>query len=544
LGDNRRALLISPASLADLCRHLNIINTLHTQRQLTTLLHLLLHVELVVDGNLPLIWSLQAQAEEFCRLYKQGRNKNLPKPAPSTPIDATQTMVYTPDGTSMVATSNQHDHDQDYSSLFENQLPVISASCPAVVCLVEKSKPELVTHLSSTTSPMSLTGGILLDQDYTEFWSIMPCHDKKLEASRPDFLQPSIDGDGDENNNNNNKTKTRKQKHLVDLVITTQECVELLQEWLGETKPTTGMEEGKASVDEVTTFLQQLPPSQVVYDELVSPTATLSTTANGNHEPTWATVSQSHTSTNSQSHQSINKNYTNDKDNDSKNNNDANASTINPYVSGGHADYIFTYAAKALFGVSLETVPWKPILAGSSNKSRIIKSARLAKRSKDSYQAVLYQLQDDGSYSTETPTTEMEKDNATPVLRFAMAYGMQTLQRVLDSATLLQHNLDYVEAMACPSGCINGGGQNKVQLEDAIANANTSRETPTQTRQRVGETQQQLQVVDDPLKKTTITSTTLPAAISSFKTTRYHVVPPMQYAMGAAAGVEVQELIW
>jgi iron only hydrogenase large subunit-like protein len=577
--DHHRALLISPASLADLCRHLGITNNLTTQRQLTTLFHQLLHVSLVVDGNLPLIWSLQAQAEEFCRLYQQGRNnKNLdnlnnnnnhnylPTPPPSTPIDATQTTVYTPEGTQTVPS----DHD-----MFHNQVPVVSGSCPAVVCLVEKSKPDLVTHLSAATSPMSLTGGILKSPQYryTEFWSIMPCHDKKLEASRPDFLQPSANAAAAAAGQENNETTTKpKPKHLVDLVITTQECVQLLQEWLGETinptaaatTTTTTTTAAIASVEEVTTYLQQLSPSQVVYDDLSLATRS-STPANGNHhEPIWATVSHAHTGT----HQSIHQKDTNDKDNNDSNKNNTNTNTntntINPYVSGGHADYIFTYAAKALFGVSLESVPWKPVLAGSSgNNSRIIKSARLAKRSKDYHKAVLYQNLKDGSYSTETPL-DQNKDHFTPVLTFAMAYGMQTLQRVLDAAALVSNHLDYVEAMACPSGCVNGGGQNKVrpfeQHDDddnanvnANANANasvntntntntnsTSRETPTQTRQRVGETQQQLQVADDQLKNNNKSST----VSSSFETTRYHVVPPMQYAMGAAAGVAVQELQW
>ena len=589
---NHRALLISPASMADLCRHLQLMNNDHdhdhltTQRQLTTLFHQVLHVSLVIDGNVPLMWSLQAQAEEFCRLYKQGRNKNynLPTPAPSTPIDATHTMVYTSDGDgdggTKIVTASDDDHDDHHHPLFQNQVPVVSGSCPAVVCLVEKSKPDVVTHLSATTSPMSLMGGVLKSQKnnkYTEFWSIMPCHDKKLEASRPDFLQPPTT-DNETAATTTTTTPKQQQQHLVDLVITTQECVQLLQEWLGETTTTTTTTT-IASVEEVTAYVQQLPLSQVGMDDddlllLVASTCSSSTDNNSNnnsndHEqpPMWATVSHSH----AHHHQSINnnnnnKNDTNDNTTNNNNNNNNNNTSINPYVSGGHADYIFTYAAKTLFGVSLETVPWKAVLAGSSNnnKTRIIKSARLAKRSKDYYQAVLYQNERDGSYTTQIPattTTTIDDNNNnnnnhfTPVLTFAMAYGMQTLQRVLDASTLASSNknhLDYVEAMACPSGCVNGGGQNKVLPSSSHDNDNnvnvnnhaSSRETPTHTRQRVGQTQQQLQVVDDQYVNNNNKTAGLPMISSSSKTTRYHVVPPMQYAMGAAAGVAVQELQW
>ena len=56
---------------------------------------------------------------------------------------------------------------------------------------------------------------------------------------------------------------------------------------------------------------------------------------------------------------------------------------------------------------------------------------------------------------------------STPVLRFAIAYGMQTIQRALQSL----ENFDYLEAMACPAGCLNGGGQDsRVGSRDSDGN--------------------------------------------------------------------------
>ena len=53
------------------------------------------------------------------------------------------------------------------------------------------------------------------------------------------------------------------------------------------------------------------------------------------------------------------------------------------------------------------------------------------------------------------------KVDGTDGLRFALAYGfrnIQTLARKLKRGTTPYH---YVEVMACPSGCLNGGGQPK-----------------------------------------------------------------------------------
>ena len=45
------------------------------------------------------------------------------------------------------------------------------------------------------------------------------------------------------------------------------------------------------------------------------------------------------------------------------------------------------------------------------------------------------------------------------VLRFALAYGFRNIQTVLRKVKQGLNNYDYVEVMACPSGCVNGGGQ-------------------------------------------------------------------------------------
>ena len=46
-----------------------------------------------------------------------------------------------------------------------------------------------------------------------------------------------------------------------------------------------------------------------------------------------------------------------------------------------------------------------------------------------------------------------------PMLRFAYAYGFKSIQGVVRRVKRGQPGYDYVEVMACPSGCLNGAGQ-------------------------------------------------------------------------------------
>lgn len=46
-----------------------------------------------------------------------------------------------------------------------------------------------------------------------------------------------------------------------------------------------------------------------------------------------------------------------------------------------------------------------------------------------------------------------------PVLKFARAYGFRNIQTLVRKIKRGNSQYDYVEVMACPSGCLNGGGQ-------------------------------------------------------------------------------------
>ena len=76
------------------------------------------------------------------------------------------------------------------------KLPILSSACPGWICYAEKNQPHVLPHLSHLKSPQALTGTLLktvLSRQYrippSKIWhlAIMPCFDKKLEASREEL---------------------------------------------------------------------------------------------------------------------------------------------------------------------------------------------------------------------------------------------------------------------------------------------------------------------------------------------------------------------
>lgn len=74
--------------------------------------------------------------------------------------------------------------------------PILTSSCPGWVCYAEKTHPYVLPHLSRVKSPQALMGtllkttlGRLLGISPDRIWhlAVMPCFDKKLEASREEL---------------------------------------------------------------------------------------------------------------------------------------------------------------------------------------------------------------------------------------------------------------------------------------------------------------------------------------------------------------------
>ncbi|XP_058426430.1 cytosolic iron-sulfur assembly component 3 isoform X3 [Diceros bicornis minor] len=214
------------------------------------------------------------------------------------------------------------------------------------ICYAEKTHGSLIIpHLSTARSPQQVMGSLVKDffaqqqrlsADKIYHVTVMPCYDKKLEASRPDFFSQE------------------HQTRDVDCVITTGEVFKLLHE------------EGVS--------LSALEPAPL--DSLCSSTSA--------QEPT--------------SHRGGG--------------------------SGGYLEHVFRHAAWELFGVHVTEVTYRPL------------------RNKDFQEVTL------------------EREGRV-LLHFAMAYGFRNIQNLVQKLKRGRCPYHYVEVMACPAGCLNGGGQLK-----------------------------------------------------------------------------------
>jgi iron only hydrogenase large subunit-like protein len=396
-------LTISPAALADWQRHHDHGNGtgIASTAQWVSLWHKYLNVVAVIDGNLPLQWSLAAAVREFTDAYRRNQKRLLATAAekngkyldinvsknemferkmmPSRALDRNKTEYWLADGTTEVV-------DEAPQPRTHQALPLITSSCPAIVCYVEKSSHALVPHLSTAASPMMCVGSFALDNDVFHV-AIQPCHDKKLEANRLDFT-----GSG------------------LDLVLTTGELLDFMSSKFPEVK------------DWNAAAFSLVPAESRPFKDPHELMSVLSSRTIDCGRPLYCLPSIGLQSIHVGSE---------------------------PHVvgSGGYADTVFRRAAQDLFGIEICPV-WEPV-ASTTRRGR---NGRGSKR--DFYSASLYQSVEDGSYTTTSPSSS-SSSNATLVWKFGIAYGLQTVQRIFADIG----NYQYVEAMACAGSCLNGAGQ-------------------------------------------------------------------------------------
>ncbi|KAL0237015.1 hypothetical protein PCE1_000412 [Barthelona sp. PCE] len=96
-----------------------------------------------------------------------------------------------------------------YDKVYEPGKPLISSYCPGWVCYVEKFHPGTLDLLVPQVSPL-IIAGILSKKNNSNAYhvSIQCCHDRKLEAIRPELR--------------------RQGKNMVDMVLTTTELISLI----------------------------------------------------------------------------------------------------------------------------------------------------------------------------------------------------------------------------------------------------------------------------------------------------------------------------
>ena len=246
-------------------------------------------------------------------------------------------------------------------------LPLLASSCPGWVCYAEKTAGSYVLpHISTVKSPQAVAGALIKRAASGAgarvlHAAVMPCADKKLEASRDEL---TLGGEPE-----------------CDLVLTTIELQDMLR--------TRGIDiaAGGGPEDDVDALI-----------ELVAPRAA----ADGGTE-------------------------TMDIDGLAG---DAQRASAPLGGSGGWVETVARFACTELFGTPPPPGP--------------LPLAPLRKRSGADFQVCEL---------PPPPGVDM------PPLRFATVYGFKSIQGLLRKLKTKTCDYDYVEVMACPGGCLNGGGQ-------------------------------------------------------------------------------------
>lgn len=103
--------------------------------------------------------------------------------------------------------------------------------------------------------------------------------------------------------------------------------------------------------------------------------------------------------------------------------------------SGGYLEYTLRVAAKQLFGLDLpEQLTYKQLTNSDFREVCV-------------------------------------EHNGAVVLRFATAYGLRNMQNIVREIKSKRCKYDFIEVMACPTGCLNGGGQMKAQAPLTVKQA-------------------------------------------------------------------------
>mmetsp|Transcript_4896 Transcript_4896/g.10392 ORF Transcript_4896/g.10392 Transcript_4896/m.10392 type:complete len:492 (+) Transcript_4896:137-1612(+) len=249
----------------------------------------------------------------------------------------------------------QHNHAFD-STLFQKSavpsLPMLNSACPGWVCYAEKTHgSDVLPYMSPVKSPQQVTGSVVKELLYAGksiyHVTVMPCYDKKLEASRDDFYHDVLGS------------------REVDCVLSTAEIVDLIS--------------AKSAL------------SLSDFEEVEIDT-TLADAFNGVVKEDERRVFASFSSV----------------------------------PSGGFADFVYMYTAKVVFGEEVDR--------------KDMAYAYPRRKNNDMKELVL-------------------KVGEDVKLRVALAYGFRNIQTIVSKLKNKRCDYDYVEVMACPSACSNGGGQ-------------------------------------------------------------------------------------
>ncbi|CEH18251.1 Nuclear architecture related protein [Ceraceosorus bombacis] len=333
-------------------------------------------------------------------------------------------------------------------------LPMLASACPGWVCYAEKTHGELLPLLSRTRSPQQISG-ILAKQilpaaatlasstarnpsgktRQVYHLSVMPCYDKKLEASRPDFANAGADGQSVKD---------------VDCVITAGELDNLMKEQ--EFDITASVSASNADLAllqeaESTAERPKLPPSPPESES-------------GADLDIAATSVATQDTSDPATRPSI--------------------PSLLPQVGSSSGSYLFAILA-AVWTDHLSTL--SPDSAQPALDVRTIRNADYTEYVlRDAAGSVLFRgATTYGFRNLQNLVRKLQKQTGLKS-KGASAGIVDPLSRIggavaaspLSVAAEDDGSYDYVEVMACPGGCVNGGGQLRPPTSSAPANQEQS----------------------------------------------------------------------
>ena len=304
--------------------------------------------------------------------------------------------------------------------------PILSSACPGWICYAEKTHPHVLPHLSRLKSPQALTGTLLktslsrrLQVAPSKIWhlAVMPCFDKKLEASREELTDVYWQSAS--------STENQPPVRDVDCVITARELL-MLADSRGISFPS----------------LPRRPPTtrrplpDPALDRIFFPRRQINHNAASNGQARASSYSKSHSN-----------------------------SSREAGTSGGYLHHILQ--------TQLQTHPGSTLTTSRGRNADVIE------------------------YTIHSPSSSDNPQSDSPVLapsfKAARYYGFRNIQNLVRKLkpprtsrmlTSMSHtsrpgrsvpqqsgtgagpgpgsDYAYVEVMACPGGCTNGGGQIKV----------------------------------------------------------------------------------
>lgn len=319
-----------------------------TARKLATFLHHTLHFDVILDGSFARHFALLEASAEFIARRKTGHKLT------------------------------------------------ITSACPGWLTYAEKTQPpDILACLSEVRSPQAVVAALARRMrpqgDERKPWvlSIAQCHDKKLEAKRPEFATESSNEDDVDAG--------------VDCVITTTELMQLIEEH--------GFDLATAS--------ERMLDAPHATSEMGFGVAVGS-------------------------------------------------------GSDGFADFVLRKAARELLDVRL---PHGPLAFEKSSKSGDMRSICV------------------------------KDEKGERQLRFATAYGFRSLQSIVRKIRKGDCTFDYIELMACPGGCCNGGGQIAVpemKMDEVKTDSRSFKQHSAMYLRRVHEKFAEAPEVEEPLEVPTV----------------------------------------